>query len=104
MAEADTQQPETIDAEKPATHRDGKPIMTVKVFAPFEIFYEGEAFSISAKNATGPFDILPHHHNFICMLEPCTISIQTPAGEKLVKVSHALMYVKADHVDVFVDV
>ncbi|MGK2896048.1 MAG: F0F1 ATP synthase subunit epsilon [Candidatus Saccharimonadales bacterium] len=94
---------EIVDAEQTTASHD-KLIMTTKVFAPFEVFYEGDAYSISAVNATGPFDILPGHHNFICMLVPCTITIQTPKGEKSLKVSHALMYVKADHVDVFVDV
>lgn len=93
------------ETEKPAAKSGGKPTMAVKVFAPFEVFYEGDAYSVSAKNATGPFDILPHHHNFICMLVPCTVVIKIPDGsEKSVKISRALMYVKADRVEVFVDV
>jgi len=83
---------------------NGKPTIIVKVYAPFKMYYEGEAYSISAVNATGPFDVLPHHHNFLCMLSPCNLIIQTPNGEKVVKISRALMQVKADRVVVFVDV
>ena len=96
--------PEPAEAEMPAAKPSGKPAMEVKVYAPFKIYYEGSAHSISAVNATGPFDILPHHHNFLCMLVPCMLKIQTPDGEKSIKIHRALMNVKADRVVVFVDV
>lgn len=96
--------PEVAEAEQTTPASTGKPSMAVKVYAPFKVYYEGEGYSISAINATGPFDILPHHHNFICMLVPSTVSIQTPAGIKNIKVSRALMHVKADRVVVFMDV
>jgi len=88
-------------AEAPA---DGKPVMSVKVYAPFKVYFEGQAHSISAENATGPFDILPKHHNFICMLVPCTITIDAIGSTERIKISRALMHVKADKVTVFVDV
>jgi F0F1-type ATP synthase epsilon subunit len=81
-----------------------KPTMKVKVYASFEVFFDGEAYSVSAENAVGPFDILPKHHNFLCMLVPCDIKIQTAEGQKMVKISRALMHVKADSVTVFVNV
>jgi len=55
-----------------------KPTMSVKVYAPFKVYFEGEAYSITAVNETGPFDVLPHHHNFLCMLVPCDLVITTP--------------------------
>ena len=87
-----------------ATEKHGKPTVTVKVYAPFKVYFEGEAYSVSAVNATGPFDVLPRHHNFLCMLVPCVLKIQTPQGEKNIKLHRALMHVKADRVVVFVDV
>lgn len=78
--------------------------MAVKVYAPFKIYFEGEAYSISAVNATGPFDILPHHHNFLCMLVPCILTVRTLDGERKIKIHRALMHVKSDRVVVFVDV
>jgi F0F1-type ATP synthase epsilon subunit len=82
----------------------GKPTMSVKVYAPFKVYFEGEAYSLSAINATGPFDVLPHHHKFLCMLVPCILKIETPDGHKEVKINRALMHVKPDYVAVFVDV
>lgn len=80
------------------------PAMEVKVYAPFQVYFEGSAFSISAENATGPFDILPHHKNFLCMLVPCTVSIQSVQGMKTVKIHRALMHVKSNRVVIFMNV
>jgi F0F1-type ATP synthase epsilon subunit len=82
----------------------GKPIMTVKVYAPFKMYFEGDAYSLTAVNETGPFDILPRHHNFLCMLVPCDLLIKTADGDKVIKIARALMHVKAEKVTVFVDV
>lgn len=98
---APTPQPEQ---EQMAVKSGGKPTMAVKVYAPFQVYFEGDAFSVSAVNATGPFDILPKHHNFLCMLEPCTLAIKAPQGDKNIKIHRALMHVKADRVVVFMDV
>ena len=48
----------------PKTSADGKALMAIKVYAPFKVYYEGQAESLTAENETGPFDILPKHHNF----------------------------------------
>jgi len=96
-----SENPETKQA--PAT-RGGKPTMAIKVYAPFKVYYEGEGYSVSAVNDTGPFDILPKHHNFLCMLVPCDLKIHDQNGEKIIKIHRALMHVKADRVVVFVDV
>ncbi|HSX47046.1 MAG TPA: hypothetical protein VLF87_03615, partial [Patescibacteria group bacterium] len=49
--------------------------MHVKVYAPFKVYYDGEAESISAENDTGPFDILRKHHNFMTLLNPGDIVV-----------------------------
>lgn len=86
------------------TDEQGKPTMAVKVYAPFKVYFEGDAYSLSAANATGPFDILPRHHNFLCMLVPCIIKVAGIEGIKEIKAHRALMHVKADRVVVFMDV
>jgi len=79
--------------------------MAVKVYAPFQVYFEGDAYSVSAINGTGPFDILPHHHNFLCMLVPCNLVIKPIEGQaKTIKIHRALMQVKADRVVIFMDV
>lgn len=83
----------------------GKPTMSVKVYAPFQVYYEGDAYSVSAVNDIGPFDILPKHRNFLCMLVPCNLVVDTiGSGKKNIKIHRALMNVKADRVVVFMDV
>jgi len=83
---------------------NGRPVMHIKVYSPFQIFFDDNGFSISAANTTGPFDILPHHHNFITLLDACELSIQTLQGEQRIRISGGLMHVKADNVVVFLDV
>lgn len=104
----EAKQPEQVTPvesdDQPKTSINGKPVMAVKVYAPFQVYFEGDAFSVSAVNDTGPFDILPHHRNFLCMLVPCNLKVQAPDGEKVIKIHRALMHVKADRVAVFVDV
>ncbi len=107
MAE-DASPQESVAAEQSseaAVSSGGKPAMFVKVYAPFQVYFEGDAFSVSAANDTGPFDILPKHRNFLCMLVPCTLTVQPVEGPaKAIKIHRALMHVKADRVVVFMDV
>ncbi len=99
--EADT----AVEApQEVAIESSGKPQMEVKIYAPFRVYYEGVGFSISAVNEVGPFDILPKHRNFLCMLVPCDIVVDTPEGKKIVPIKRALMHVKSDRVAIFVDV
>jgi len=62
----DEASPSDTSPAAPATQAPkGKPAMFLKVYAPFKVYFEGDAYSISATNETGPFDILPKHHNFL---------------------------------------
>lgn len=93
------------DDVKSATGADGKPIMHVKVYSPFKIYYDHTARSISAENETGPFDILPHHHNFITLLKASELVVHRLDGtDQPIRISGGIMHVKADQVVVFLDV
>jgi hypothetical protein len=84
---------------------NGQLSMSVKVYSPFHDYYDGPAFSLTAENATGPFDILPKHHNFISLLDACDLVIRTTLeGEQKIRIAGGLMRVKADQVIVFLDV
>jgi len=101
----ETPQQEAAGSEHPTAAPSDKPTMAVKVYAPFQVYFEGDAYSVSAVNDTGPFDILPHHHNFLCMLVPCDLVIKAATGnQKTIKIHRALMHVKGDKVIVFMDV
>ena len=83
---------------------DGKPAMTLKVYSPFRVYFDEDAFSASAVNVTGPFDVLPRHHNFMSLLSPCELHIFAPTGEKRIRISGGLMHVQAGVVRIFLDV
>ena len=78
--------------------------MHVKVYAPFKVYFDGEAHSVSAVNETGPFDILPRHHNFMTLLSPCVIVVRGMHGDEQITIQRGIMHVKADQVIVFLDV
>ena len=78
--------------------------MHIKVYAPFKVYFDGIATSITAVNGTGPFDILGQHHNFITILEKCDIIIRTDKDEQSIPIEKGVMHVKADEVVVFLDV
>lgn len=95
-----------VDDGKPEAAKQAaeKPTMQVKVHSPFQVYYDEQAYSVSGENKTGPFDILPHHHNFISLLDVSELVIRAPSGEKHIRISGGLMHVKADNVVVFLDV
>lgn len=96
---------DTSAAAKEQKDADPKKMtLDIKVYAAFQVYYEGKGYSISGVNDTGPFDVLPKHHNFLCILAPCTLLIKTPGGDKRIKISRALMHVRSGKVTVFVDV
>ncbi len=98
--------PEDESSTKPAPEKyktDGKH-MHVKVYAPFKVYYDGIADSISAENDTGPFDILATHHNFITLLSPCEIIVRSDNNEEKITINRGIMHVKKDEVVVFLDV
>lgn len=81
-----------------------KPTMAVKVYASTKVYFDDVAYGVSAMNEVGPFDILPHHRNFLCMLVPCNLVVHALDGDKTIRISRALMHVKADRVAVFLNV
>lgn len=79
-------------------------LMHIKVYSPYQDYFDGVATSISAINDTGEFDILKGHHRFLTLLQPCELAIVTPKGDEKIKITRGVMYVKEDRVTVFLDV
>lgn len=78
--------------------------INLKVYSPFKVYYEDDVYSVSAVNDTGPFDILPHHHPFITLLNACSLQIASVRGQQLIDIDGGLMHVRADKVVVFLNV
>lgn len=96
------EEPKVEDKKQEVEVPKGK--MYVKVYAPFKTYYDGVADSISAVNDTGPFDILPQHHNFMTLLSTCDIIVRSEKNEEKIAINRGIMHVKADRVVVFLDV
>ena len=108
-AQADTKGLTNVEQEAQGkAKKDEKPIdpgkMRIKVYSPYQVYFDDQATSISAKNDTGPFDILARHHRFLTLLIPCELVIAADKGEEKIKISRGIMYVKEDRVTVFLDV
>jgi F0F1-type ATP synthase epsilon subunit len=58
----------------------------VKLFSPFQTYFQGEGVSVSAQNAVGPFDILPGHSNFFIDTGFQQVKVTIPNG--IVRVSN----------------
>lgn len=79
--------------------------MHVKIYAPFKVYYDQDANTLSAENETGPFDILPRHKNFMTLLSPCDVVVRRIGEEDFkITIHRAIMHVKADSVVIFLDV
>lgn len=100
---------EAAGSDKTKPTQAASPIMHIKVHSPFKVYFDEDGYSISAVNATGPFDILPHHHNFLTLLTACELAIRPVlVGNndemRKIRISGGLMHVKADRVTVFLDI
>ncbi len=95
-----------VDDGKPsaAVSPDAENRMHIKVYSPFQTYFDDVAESISGTNETGNFDILPKHHNFITLLSAGDLVIRTPTDKRTIKISRGMMHVKANNVIVFLDV
>lgn len=79
-------------------------ILHAKIWSPFKVYFDGDAKSVSGVNATGPFDILPQHRNFISLLSACELLLRTRDGDVRIRVSGGVMQVHQDVVKVFLEV
>lgn len=93
-----------VTTDTGATEKSGDETLLAKIWSPFRTYFNGRAKSISAVNGTGPFDILPHHHNFITLLNACDLILQTGNGETTIKISGGVMHVHKNTVTVFLEV
>ena len=93
-------------AGKPAQLKvvNGQPVMHIKIYSPFKVYFDGDGFSMTAVNDTGAFDVLPRHHNFMTLLNPCDIVVNGIEASQKIRINRGVMHVKADQVVVFLDV
>jgi len=71
--------------------------------APFHLYYDGPALSLSAENKVGKFDVLPEHADFFSLLKPCEVIIETETEEISFPVRTGMLTVRNDEVMLFVN-
>jgi len=89
---------------KPTNKQQEEKLLKIKVYSPFKVYFDSMAESISAENDTGPFDVLPEHHRFMTLLNPCDIVIRLKEKEQKIRITRGIMHVRENKVTVFLDV
>ncbi len=71
---------------------------------PERTFYDGQAVSVSGKNKSGAFDILPDHAHFISLLDNQTIAVVDEQNKpQAFEVVRGVLSAKENEVRIFVD-
>ena len=84
-------------------HKADNTQLTVIARAPFHIYYEGPAQTVSATNSVGKFDILPGHADFFSVMMPCEVTIETESKTVNFQISGGIVGVRDDEVMLFVN-
>ena len=79
-------------------------ILSIKVYSPLKVYYDGSAESLTAENDTGQFDVLVGHKNFLSLLNPCDIIIRTSTGQESISIARGIIHVHNNKITVFLDV
>jgi F0F1-type ATP synthase epsilon subunit len=84
--------------------RSEAPTISVVARAPFHVYYEGPATSVTATNKVGVFDVLPGHADFFSMLSPCEVVVE-PGNAEAVKftIRTGILTVRDNEVMLFVN-
>ena len=78
--------------------------LTVKVFTPKGVVWEGEAEAVSSVNSQGPFDLLPQHAHFISLIEKKPITVVQTTGEKTFDFEMAVVRLIDNVVTIYADI
>lgn len=82
---------------------DNQLTLTVIIRNRSGVLYSDQAFSITAKNSSGIFDVLPQHANFISLIEG-NIALQKEDGEKLTfQAKKGILRVKQNDVSILIE-
>ncbi|OGY09351.1 MAG: hypothetical protein A2782_02665 [Candidatus Blackburnbacteria bacterium RIFCSPHIGHO2_01_FULL_43_15b] len=74
------------------------------ISSPFQKLYEGDVEYVSSENSSGKFDILPHHANFISIIEDKEIIAKTANGKvETFKFLKAIMLFQDNSLKIYTD-
>ncbi len=78
--------------------------LKIKVFSPYQIFFEGTGVSLSATNQTGPFDVLVGHSNFFSVIKPGKVTVDTGFNPVIIEVESGILRVSENRVTLYANV
>ncbi len=87
-----------------AKEKDEDQRLKIKVFSPYQTFFEGQAISISATNKAGPFDVLAKHGEFFTLLLPGSVMVDTGFEHVEIEIENGIMKVSENSVTLFANV
>ena len=80
-------------------------ILKVQARAPFELYYTGDAVTVTATNKVGKFDILPGHADFFSVINPNSdVVIGTDKENITINASNGIVCAKDDEVLLFLNI
>ena len=94
-----TNRPEDI---KPPTN-EYKETIRVVVRNRIQVLFNEEAKSVTSKNDTGTFDVLPEHSNFISLISSPLVIRKTNGQKQEITFKNGLLKVKDNSVHCYVD-
>lgn len=68
------------------------------------VLFEGQAEAVSSLNPKGPFDILPMHANFICLISKSVTIHLRDMESKEIPVETGVLKIRDDNVEVYVGI
>jgi len=77
--------------------------LKVTARAPFHIYFEGPARSVSAANQVGQFDVLPGHADFFSVMTPGEVIIETEGEPVRFQATNGIITVRGNEVMLFVN-
>jgi F0F1-type ATP synthase epsilon subunit len=79
--------------------------LSVRISKATKIVWEGSAASITSENASGPFDILPMHANFLTLVKKHPISVKKSDGtEQKIETEQAVIVVEDNKVKIYLNI
>lgn len=82
----------------------GEGKLTVEVFSPKGVLWEGVAQAVSSANSQGPFDLLPEHAHFVSLVTKQPIHIVTESEIKTFTFDTAVIRLLDDKVTIFAEI
>jgi F0F1-type ATP synthase epsilon subunit len=78
-------------------------LLKVRILNSKKVIYDGAAISVSSKNSTGNFDVLPEHANFVTLLEDVDVIVRDEDNKATtLHLALGILYAAQDKVSIYI--